>query len=189
MDGWSDFFRISCSLASESVLVRVQVPVEPLFYFLFQLKWSNMKSSVIITNNHESPSISLWWMAQVWFNSFKSFHFIHNWVPNMIYCVISKCLNGFVRVSLVQCMKWSGTVWFTWSQHNHMTQLTFIQWYGMEMTVWRIQCWITGEWIDVTSILLLCWLTCVQFARCDVLRPAASLILIVTHHFYVHWMR
>ena len=35
LDGWLDFFKISCPFTSQSVLLWVQVPIEPLIYFLF----------------------------------------------------------------------------------------------------------------------------------------------------------
>ena len=35
MDGWLDFFKISCPFTSQSVLAWVQFPIEPLIYFLF----------------------------------------------------------------------------------------------------------------------------------------------------------
>jgi len=51
MDGRSDFFHfltVSCPFTSWSILPWVRFPIEALIYFLFQLKWSDMKSSVII---------------------------------------------------------------------------------------------------------------------------------------------
>jgi len=51
MDGCWDFFHfltVSCPFTSWSISPWVRFPIEALIYFLFQLKWSDMKSSVII---------------------------------------------------------------------------------------------------------------------------------------------
>ena len=73
---------------------------------------------------------------------------------NLIDCVRSECLSGFAQS---QFSSWFEVVPFIWNQQNHNMQITFIEWYDMQMTVWHAQCWFRGELIGLTSILLL-WL-------------------------------
>jgi len=92
MDGWLDFFEISHSVTSQSVLQWVQVPIEPLIYFLFQLK--RRKYDVFSDNISQLlfASISLSWKSQVWFISFKWFYFTRDWLSdNLIQWLRSMC--------------------------------------------------------------------------------------------------
>ena len=45
------------------------------------------------------------------------------------------------------------------------------------------------NWFGLQAFWYFDWLGCVRFIRSGVLRPAASLLLIVTHHTYMCWMR
>ena len=146
------FFNISHPFSSQSILVWVQVPIEPLIYFLFQLKWRNTVFLVIISviyswlpfPCHECPSC----------DSFHSQHFIllvAQWYFDSVLEIHVSVQDSFM---LVKFVVGSGLIHMKSIQTQHTNHIHWMISLGNEcLTCTKLnQRWV-GWWSQVFCCL------------------------------------
>jgi len=154
MDGCSDFFHfltVSCPFTSWSILPWVRFPIEALIYFLFHLKWSNMKSSVIIMSYLYFSLMNVQRATQ-----FIQTVLFYSWLSVQFSWLREIQVSEWICSKSIQLLVWSGPIHMKSIQTHDANHFYFMIWHENRCVTFTK---LIPRWVDWCHKYLLILLT------------------------------